>query len=208
MQDPAGELTSQTLRLRVRGVVQGVGFRPFIFRLAEALGLSGWVRNDLEGVQIEASAPPEVLTQFVQAIRQQAPPAARVEHIEVLDQHPGSLSKGFRILDSVARGPIATLISPDLTLCPDCLGELFDPADRRYRYPFINCTNCGPRYSIIQQLPYDRPHTTMQGFAMCPDCATEYHDPYNRRFPGVALRLSLHPRQSQSARSAAHLLHY
>ncbi len=181
MQDPPGEL-SQTLRLRVRGVVQGVGFRPFVFRLAQGLGLSGWVRNDLEGVLIEASAPPHELAQFVQALSQQAPPAARVEQVEVLEQRPGSLPSGFAIIESEAQGPIATLISPDLTLCPDCLRELFDPTNRRYRYPFINCTNCGPRYSIIQQLPYDRPYTTMCGFSMCPHCAAEYHDPHSRRF--------------------------
>lgn len=172
----------QTLRLRVQGVVQGVGFRPFVFRLAQALGLSGWVRNDLEGVLIEVSATPEVLSAFVQTLSEQAPPAARVERIDVVECRPGGLPPGFAILESEASGPITTLISPDLTLCEDCLQELFDPANRRYRYPFINCTNCGPRYSIIQQLPYDRPFTTMRAFAMCPDCAAEYHDPLNRRF--------------------------
>ncbi len=172
----------QTLCLRVQGVVQGVGFRPFVFRLAQALGLSGWVRNDLEGVLIEVSATPEVLSAFVQALREQAPPAAQVERIEVVERRPGGLPPGFAILESEASGPITALISPDLTLCPDCLRELFDPANRRYRYPFINCTNCGPRYSIMLQLPYDRPFTTMRAFAMCPDCAAEYHDPLNRRF--------------------------
>ncbi len=172
----------QTLRLRVRGVVQGVGFRPFIFRLAQELGLSGWVRNDLEGVLIEVSAPPEVLARFVEAIPRQAPPAAHIERLEVLAQHPGSLPEGFQIVQSESGGQVDTQVSPDLTLCPDCLRELFDPSDRRYRYPFINCTHCGPRYSIILQLPYDRPSTTMQAFAMCPECAAEYHDPRNRRF--------------------------
>ena len=182
MQDPLDELSSQILRMRVRGVVQGVGFRPFIFRLAQQLRLSGWVRNDLEGVLIEAAGPPEVLAQFVRAIREEAPPAARVEQIEVLEQRTGGLPEGFAILESETKGSITVLISPDLTLCPDCLRELLDPANRRYRYPFINCTHCGPRYSIIQQLPYDRPHTTMRAFAMCADCAREYHDPLDRRF--------------------------
>lgn len=182
MNHSTSPLQPETLRLRVRGVVQGVGFRPFIFRLAQQLGLSGWVRNDLEGVLIEAAGPPEVLAQFVRAIREEAPPAARIEHIEVLQQRTGSLPEGFAILESEASGSITTLISPDLTLCPDCLRELFDPSNRRYRYPFINCTHCGPRYSIIEQLPYDRPHTTMRAFAMCADCAREYHDPLDRRF--------------------------
>ncbi|WP_299426005.1 acylphosphatase, partial [uncultured Meiothermus sp.] len=172
----------QTWRIRVQGVVQGVGFRPFIYRLALQLGLSGWVRNDLEGVLIEASATPERLTQLVELIREQAPPAARLEQVEILEKRPGSLPDGFAIVESESTGPMATRISPDLTVCPDCLSELENPTDRRYRYPFINCTNCGPRYSIIQQLPYDRPLTTMRGFAMCPECAREYHDPLNRRF--------------------------
>ncbi|GIW38253.1 MAG: carbamoyltransferase HypF [Meiothermus sp.] len=182
MPDPLDQPHLQTLRLRVRGVVQGVGFRPFVFRLAQALGLSGWVRNDLEGVLIEASATPEVLSSFVQALREQAPPAARIERIDLVERRSGGLPPGFTIIQSAASGPITTLISPDLTLCEDCLQELFDPANRRYLYPYINCTNCGPRYSIIQQLPYDRPHTTMRAFEMCPDCAAEYHDPTNRRF--------------------------
>jgi len=178
----SGPPEAQTLRLRVRGVVQGVGFRPFVFRLATRLGLSGWVQNDLEGVLIEVSGPPDALEALVRAISAEAPPAARVEQVEILEQQPGRLPGGFAIVQSEAKGPLSTRISPDLTLCPDCLQELFDPSDRRYRYPFINCTNCGPRYSITLQLPYDRPHTTMRAFAMCPECAAEYHDPYNRRF--------------------------
>jgi hydrogenase maturation protein HypF len=182
MPDHQGQQHSQTLRLRVRGVVQGVGFRPFIFRLAEQWGLSGWVRNDQGGVLLEVSGRPEVLEQFLEAIPQQAPPAARVEGLEVLSQAPGSLPGGFAIVHSDASGQVATQVSPDLSICPDCLSELFDPTNRRYRYPLINCTNCGPRYSIILQLPYDRPFTTMRAFAMCPDCAAEYHNPRNRRF--------------------------
>ncbi|MGK0619850.1 carbamoyltransferase HypF [Meiothermus cerbereus] len=182
MRHPSGPPEAQTLRLRVRGVVQGVGFRPFVFRLATRLGLSGWVQNDLEGVLMEVSGPPDALETLVRAISTEAPPAARVEQVEVLQQQPGRLPGGFAIIQSEAKGPLSTRISPDLTLCPDCLQELFDPSDRRYRYPFINCTNCGPRYSITLQLPYDRPHTTMRAFAMCPECAAEYHDPHNRRF--------------------------
>jgi hydrogenase maturation protein HypF len=182
MQHPPGPYEAQTLRVRVRGVVQGVGFRPFVFRLATRLGLSGWVQNDLEGVLMEVSGPPDALETLVRAISAEAPPAARVEQVEVLQQQPGRLPGGFAIIQSEAKGPLTTRISPDLTLCPDCLQELFDPSDRRYRYPFINCTHCGPRYSITLQLPYDRPHTTMRAFAMCPECAAEYHDPHNRRF--------------------------
>lgn len=182
MQDHQGRQQLQTLRLRVRGVVQGVGFRPFIFRLAEQWGLSGWVRNDQGGVLLEVSGRPEVLEQFLEAIPHQAPPAARVEQVEVLSQGPGSLPSGFAIVPSDTSGPVATQVSPDLSTCPDCLSEMFDPTNRRYRYPLINCTNCGPRYSIILQLPYDRPFTTMRAFAICPDCAAEYHHPRNRRF--------------------------
>jgi hydrogenase maturation protein HypF len=171
-----------TILLRVRGVVQGVGFRPFIYRLSQRFELSGWVRNDAEGVLIEAAATPDVLEAFARAIAEEAPPAAQVESIEEISRTPGAQGGDFIIAESEKSQGITTLISPDLALCEDCLRELRDPEDRRYRYPFINCTNCGPRYSIIEALPYDRPLTTMKIFPMCASCAGEYGDPLDRRF--------------------------
>lgn len=171
-----------TVQLRVRGVVQGVGFRPFIYRLAQRHGLAGWVLNDVEGVLIEARGEVAAIAAFTEAIRREAPPASRVEEMTELQRHPGAEPGAFEIRESAAAATITTLISPDLVICSDCLAELFDPADFRYRYPFINCTNCGPRYSIILALPYDRPLTTMKDFPLCPRCEREYHDPDNRRF--------------------------
>ncbi len=176
---------SETVRARVRGVVQGVGFRPFVYRLAQRHGLAGWVLNDPEGVLLEASGQGPELDAFLAALAAEAPPAARVEAVEAGSRSPAdprALGAGFAIRDSQAPGAITTLISPDLAVCDDCLAELFDPDDPRYRYPYINCTNCGPRYSIIESLPYDRPRTTMKGFALCEDCARAYHDPLDRRF--------------------------
>lgn len=168
-------------RYRVRGVVQGVGFRPFVFNLARELGLGGHVGNDSAGVFIEVEGTPEALQRFEDALHHHPPPLARIEAITretltPLDEH------AFRILESRIAPNELTLVSPDLAICDDCLRELFDPRDRRYRYPFINCTQCGPRFTIITALPYDRPNTTMAGFAMCARCAAEYHDPADRRF--------------------------
>ncbi len=173
------------LQLRVVGTVQGVGFRPFVYRLALEHGVRGWVRNDAEGVLIEASGPWGALARFQEALATKAPPAARVEAVLELSRgagEPDGAAEGFAIVESEDGGAVSTLISPDLPVCADCLRELFDPADPRYRYPFINCTNCGPRYSIIHALPYDRPHTTMEAFELCQRCSAEYHDPLNRRF--------------------------
>jgi hydrogenase maturation protein HypF len=173
------------LLLRVTGTVQGVGFRPFVYRLALEHGVRGWVRNDAEGVLIEASGAWEGLARFKEAVAAEAPPAARVEAVVELSRgvdEPGDAAKGFVIVESEDGGAVSTLISPDLPVCADCLRELFDPADPRYRYPFINCTNCGPRYSIIHALPYDRPLTTMKAFELCQRCSAEYHDPLHRRF--------------------------
>jgi len=184
-------------RLSVTGVVQGVGFRPFVYRLATELGLAGFVRNSSHGVIIEIEGPKPALIQFARRLIAEAPPAAWVERVEVEEQPPKGES-AFHIQKSDGSGPPVVLVLPDLATCPQCLAELFDPADRRYRYPFINCTNCGPRYSIIRQLPYDRPNTTMAHFTMCPDCRAEYENPADRRFhaqpnacaacgPGIAL---------------------
>jgi hydrogenase maturation protein HypF len=168
--------------LRVTGTVQGVGFRPFVYRLARDLGVNGWVLNDAQGVTVEATGTPELLAHFQSALKAHAPPAAHVETVTVLETLAGSEHVGFTILESKDASSVTTLISPDLPVCEDCLRELRDPRDRRYRYPFINCTNCGPRYSIIEALPYDRPKTTMKSFPLCPDCASEYHNPSDRRF--------------------------
>ncbi len=175
-------LAVERLRLRVRGVVQGVGFRPFVHRLAHRYGLSGFVLNDADGVVVEVEGDPGTLTIFVAAIAAEAPPLARVAGIDTT-ACPPRFDSGFAIVLSENRGPgRTTLIAPDAATCDDCLHELFDPADRRYRYPFINCTNCGPRFTIVTSVPYDRPRTTMAGFPLCAACRSEYEDPGDRRF--------------------------
>ena len=167
--------------LSVRGVVQGVGFRPFVYRLAHECGLAGWVLNHSGGVEIEVEGPPAALEAFIRDLQAKAPPLARIEGIEVAGAPPVG-STTFEIRRSVAQEGRYQLVSPDIATCPDCLRELLDPADRRYRYPFTNCTNCGPRFTIIAGVPYDRPLTTMRDFVMCPQCQAEYNDPLDRRF--------------------------
>lgn len=172
--------------IHVTGIVQGVGMRPFVYREAMAHGICGWVLNAGDGVHIEAHAPGEALDEFVDALSEHAPAASRMEHVEVVDLAPGNWDaaneRGFRIVASQDQTVHTTLISPDIATCDDCLRELFDPADRRFHYPFINCTNCGPRFTIIRSLPYDRAATSMDRFPMCPTCASEYADPLDRRF--------------------------
>jgi len=168
------------LRIDIGGIVQGVGFRPFIYRLAGRFGLSGRVWNGSGGVTIEVQGDAPVLEGFVAAITAEAPPLALIASL-ASREIPTAPGDGFAIEESRS-GSGSTMVSPDCDVCPDCLAELFDPADRRYRYPFINCTNCGPRYSIITATPYDRPNTTMAGFPLCPDCLREYEDPLDRRF--------------------------
>lgn len=172
--------------IHVTGIVQGVGMRPFVYREAMAHGICGWVLNAGDGVHIEAHALSESLDEFVDALSEHAPAASRVEHVEVVDLAPGNWDaaneQGFRIVASQDQTAHTTLVSPDIATCNDCLRELFDPTDRRYHYPFINCTNCGPRFTIIRSLPYDRAATSMDCFPMCPKCAAEYVDPLDRRF--------------------------
>ena len=172
--------------IHVTGIVQGVGMRPFVYREAMAHGICGWVLNAGDGVHIEAHAQSESLDEFVAALSEHAPAASRVEHVELIDLAPGDWDaaneQGFRIVASQDQTAHTTLISPDIATCDDCLRELFDPADRRFHYPFINCTNCGPRFTIIRSLPYDRAATSMDRFPMCPTCAAEYADPLDRRF--------------------------
>ncbi len=169
------------LRVEIAGAVQGVGFRPFIYRLATGLHLTGWVLNDTHGVFIEVEGAEEQLRRFLERLPAEAPAIARITHLRHAWLTPVGYER-FEIRHSEAVGARTTLILPDLATCADCLSELFNPADRRYRYPFINCTNCGPRFTIIEALPYDRPNTTMRTFALCPECSREYNDPVNRRF--------------------------
>jgi hydrogenase maturation protein HypF len=170
--------------LRVRGTVQGVGFRPFVHRTAAQLGLRGWVLNDSEGVLVRAVGDPARVTELTETLLYAAPPAAKVTSVDRLEAPAGlpPAGSGFTIMASSAGGKIATAIPADLALCADCRRELLDPADRRHGYPFINCTQCGPRYSLIEELPYDRAGTTMRGFRMCTACEAEYADPTSRRF--------------------------
>lgn len=165
----------------VKGIVQGVGFRPYIYGLAMNHHVTGWVRNTSSGVEIEVNGSPDQLSSFLEAIPAGLPPLARIDffHVETV---PPNGTPTFEILFSQAVAGEYIPISPDVATCPACQAELFDPTNRRYRYPFINCTHCGPRFTIIQDIPYDRPKTTMAGFPMCPECAREYHDPLDRRF--------------------------
>ncbi|MQS17048.1 carbamoyltransferase HypF [Streptomyces kaniharaensis] len=168
-------------RVAVRGLVQGVGFRPFVFTLARELGLAGSVTNTGEGVLAEVEGSREAVAAFCRRVASDAPPLARVTSVEAALLATTGVD-GFAIVPSRADGPRATLIPPDVAVCADCLAELADPADRRHRHPFISCTNCGPRHTIVTNLPYDRAGTTMAGFPMCADCTREYTDPADRRF--------------------------
>jgi hydrogenase maturation protein HypF len=169
------------LRVRVRGAVQGVGFRPFVYRLAVELDLAGWVRNSTEGVSIEIEAPQERLESFLIRLQREKPPRAFYQSVESSFLDPAGY-EGFEIRESEEKGRATAIILPDIATCPDCHREIFDPGNRRFRYPFTNCTNCGPRFSIITALPYDRANTTMQGFGMCDACRAEYGNPVDRRF--------------------------
>ena len=165
----------------VCGVVQGVGFRPFVYRLAQEEGLAGFIGNDTDGVTIEIEGPAVGVEAFLRRLRSEAPPLARIDSVAV--RETAALGEaGFRIVASEVLGRVSTGIPADAATCPDCLRELLDPADRRYRYPFLNCTNCGPRFTITRRIPYDRPQTSMARFRMCAACQAEYDDPGNRRF--------------------------
>src|SRR5208283_3167084 len=176
--------------VRVEGIVQGVGFRPFVYTLATGLGLVGLVGNDLDGVFVEVEGPVATVSEFLLLLERDAPPLARIERVTTRAIAPRR-SASFTIAASEPPGHMGpgwsarwrrTLVSADTATCADCLRELIDPADRRFGYPFINCTNCGPRFTIVKDVPYDRPLTTMAAFRMCEQCAAEYHDPANRRF--------------------------
>src|SRR6478735_7844245 len=204
--------------VRVRGVVQGVGFRPFVFRLAHAHTLAGWVANREDGVEIHVQGPHREGETFLRDLRDQHPPAARITGIDVVQDEATDVCD-FRIVDSPRGGRPSTRIAPDLCVCDACLAELVDPGNRRYGYPYINCTDCGPRYTVILGLPYDRPRTTMRYWPLDEACAGEYHDPGNRRFhaqpvacplcgPGYALVSAFEqvPDSDASIRRAAVLL--
>jgi hydrogenase maturation protein HypF len=169
------------LQIQVRGIVQVVGFRPFIYSLASRFQLTGWVRNTSRGVEIEVNGPAPSLESFLSAISREKPPLSRIDELVSNPCMPSGFT-GFEIIESQAQPGQFMPVSPDVAICADCQRELFDPSNRRYRYPFINCTNCGPRFTIIRDIPYDRPNTTMAGFALCPDCKAEYEDPLDRRF--------------------------
>jgi hydrogenase maturation protein HypF len=178
----AGEATStRRARARVEGTVQGVGFRPYVHRLAGEHGLSGFVLNDSHGVLLEVEGGARAVEEFLTRLGSDAPPLAVIERVIAEEREPTG-DTGFAIRDSPRAGIVDAPVAPDSATCEDCLRELFDPEDRRYRYPFINCTNCGPRFTIVRGIPYDRPLTTMAGFAMCAGCRAEYEDPGDRRF--------------------------
>ncbi|MDX3517733.1 carbamoyltransferase HypF [Streptomyces scabiei] len=212
-QAPSVVAGSAPLRRRVvvRGVVQGVGFRPYLYGLATELALAGHVTNTAEGVVVEVEGAASAVARFCDRIAAQAPPLARVESVEHHEMPAVGDGTAFTILASRGGGPARTLVSPDSATCADCLTELADPADRRHRHPFVNCTHCGPRFTIVTGVPYDRAATTMAGFPMCPDCAREYADPADRRFHaqpvacpacGPRLRLITGPRPGLTADDA------
>jgi len=205
--------TAVRVAIRVRGVVQGVGFRPFVYTLATGLGLAGLVGNDPDGVFAEVEGPAPAVEEFLRRLERDAPPLARIEDVSTWAISPTRSGKSFVIAASTSAGPRRTLVSADTATCADCLTELSDPADRRYRYPFINCTNCGPRFTIVRDVPYDRPLTTMAPFAMCAACAAEYDDPADRRFhaqpvccPACGPRLTLDDNDQDPIPAAAALL--
>jgi hydrogenase maturation protein HypF len=178
----AGPTSQRTrLKLTVRGAVQGVGFRPFVFRLATGLGLAGWVNNSPQGVFIEVEGPGAELEKFLLRLEAEKPPRSFIQSLEASWLDPVGYM-AFEIRPSETGGDKTALVLPDIATCPDCLREIFDPKNRRHRYPFTNCTNCGPRFSIIESLPYDRANTSMKVFIMCPECQAEYDEPHSRRF--------------------------
>jgi hydrogenase maturation protein HypF len=173
--------TKQRLRIEIHGAVQGVGFRPFVYRLANEHALTGWVINDTQGVFIEVEGPRSNLARFLERLPAEKPPRSIIHTLESAWLDPAGYER-FEIRHSDVQGAKTVLVLPDIATCADCMAEVLDPTDRRQRYPFTNCTNCGPRFTIIQALPYDRPNTTMRQFIMCPDCQAEYENPLDRRF--------------------------
>ena len=202
-------LQIRRISVRVDGTVQGVGFRPFVFRLADELALTGWVRNDERGVELEVEGAGAAVSEFLRRLRAEAPPLARVEGVSCQSQ-PAIGESGFRIASSAPpRHQADALVAADSATCADCLRELSDPRDRRFRYPFVNCTNCGPRFTIVRGVPYDRRLTTMASFTMCAACLAEYEDPRDRRFhaqPNACPRCGPRARLLGADGDAAHLI--
>ena len=203
----SARLTTVSKRIQINGIVQGVGFRPFVYKLANAHQLKGQVANTATGVLLHIEGPDETIESFCHDVKEKAPPLAHITEL-VVQAAPINHYKRFSIIHSKTGRQRFTLISPDVSICNDCLRELFDPMDRRYGYPFINCTNCGPRYTIIDDIPYDRPKTSMRHFTMCKQCQQEYDDPENRRFhaqPNACAvcgpRVSLHRRSGEEISS-------
>src|SRR3990170_4470995 len=188
------------LQVKVKGIVQGVGFRPFVYQLANRLELKGWVRNTTAGVDIQVDGSHDALQNFVESLRTQAPPLAHIDEIQTLPSSANGFTE-FHIEESRSISEAFQPISPDVAICPDCLRELFDPQDRHYRYPFVNCTHCGPRFTIIRDLPYDRPNTTMAGFAMCSFFQAEdgIRDDLVTGVQTCALPISPHSRRSRGS---------
>ena len=174
-------MTKVNKKLLINGIVQGVGFRPTVYSYAQKHRLTGWVLNASHGVEIELHGETSSIQAFIEELRSHPPKLAQIDNFLEFDS-PFQQYEDFRIIESTNDPKEFLPVSPDLNVCPDCLAELFDPDDRRYRYPFINCTNCGPRFSIVRSIPYDRPNTSMSGFPLCPECDHEYHNPGNRRF--------------------------
>lgn len=182
--------TNSGYKIHITGIVQGVGFRPFVFGLATRYNLVGWVKNTAAGVDIEVDGSPEALEAFIDALKVETPPLGRIDSFEISSQKSQGYSS-FQIVHSDSNPEDFIPISPDVSICPDCLQELFNSVNRRYHYPFTNCTNCGPRFTIIKDIPYDRPKTTMAEFPLCPDCRAEYNDPTNRRFHAQPVACSI-----------------
>ncbi|UCD94255.1 MAG: carbamoyltransferase HypF, partial [Candidatus Zixiibacteriota bacterium] len=182
------------MSLKIQGTVQGVGFRPFVYRLATEMGLSGWVCNSTQGVHIDLEGHPDELNLFVEKLKSDRPPLSTIDNLQTSLLVPVGFTE-FTVRGSDADGEKTAFVLPDVATCPDCLKDILNPDNRRYRYPFTNCTNCGPRYSIIESLPYDRKNTTMKTFSMCDECRAEYEDPANRRFhaqPNACLKCGPH----------------
>ena len=172
---------AKRVRVNINGIVQGVGFRPLVYRYAKRGNLAGWVSNTSEGVVIEVEGNSEKVDDFLKSLKSFPPPQAKITRLST-SLIPPQNDKQFEILPSIVHSQVKTQISPDIATCPECLEELSSPGDRRYLYPFLNCTNCGPRFTIIKDIPYDRNKTTMEKFMMCSQCQEEYQDPLNRRF--------------------------
>ena len=168
-------------KIEIKGIVQGVGFRPTVYRLANEYNLKGFVFNDSKGVTLDIEGDSEDISSFLEELKKNPPPLSKIEEIKS-ENLPAKEFDEFKIIESEESEERTTLVSPDISTCEDCKGELLNPKDRRYLYPFVNCTNCGPRFTITEELPYDRKNTTMKIFEMCEKCKTEYGNPEDRRF--------------------------